>query len=74
MEVNIMHREEIRRVIQTDSYTEFKEWMDYMIKNNINYKARVQNSSGRYYCSIELFGYDKDEIEEIKHNIGFYFD
>ena len=70
-----MHEEHIRRYITTNDYKEFCRWIDYMMNNEIRYKAKASvNKEGKYTCSMEFIGYSKDEIEEIKDEIGFYFD
>ena len=70
-----MHGEHITRVITTDNYMEFCDWINYMMKNGIKYNAKASvNKEGKYTCSMEFIGYSNDEIEQIKKDIGFYFD
>lgn len=69
-----MHKELIFRVISTDSFEEFQNWINYMRTNGIDYKAKMQNLAGTWNCSLEILGKDGEETERIKEEIGFYYD
>lgn len=69
-----MNNELTKRFIGTDNFDEFSRWKEYMDNHEIKHKARVRNLAGRYKCDIELIGYGKDEVEEIKEEIGYYYD
>lgn len=70
-----MHEEHIMRVITTSDYEEFCQWIDYMMKNGIAYNAKASvDKAGKYTCSMEIIGCSNEEIEQIKNEIGFYFD
>lgn len=69
-----MHNEEVRRFIGTSDYQEFVKWVDYMVTNSIEHKAFGKYISGQYLCKIEIIGKNSDEIEQIKKDIGFYYD
>ena len=68
------HNEEIKRFISTNDYHEFVKWIGYMVGNQIEHKAYARSSGGNYICKIEIIGKTNEEIEEIKKEIGFYFD
>ena len=69
-----MKEEQIFKVISTDSEQEFQKWIDYMKANQIDFKARMRNVSGAWKCSLTIDGKTDEEIEQIKEDIGFYFD
>lgn len=68
------HYEEIKRYISTNDYHEFVKWIGYMVAYQVEHKAYARFVEGNYICKIEIIGKDSDEIEEIKKEIGFYFD
>lgn len=69
-----MHEEFVFKVISTDDFLEFQDWITYMRTNQIDYKARMQNIAGTWKCSLEIIGKDNNSIEKIKKDIGFYYD
>ena len=68
------NNEQIKRFIGTDDIMEFEKWINYMKDNDIDFKAYLGNKGNKWDCKMELIGYGKDEVEEIKRNIGFYLD
>lgn len=68
------NNEQIKRFIGTDDIMEFEKWINYMKVNNIDFKAYLGSKGNKWDCKMELIGYDKDEVEEIKRKIGFYLD
>lgn len=65
----------IMRFIGTNDYQEFMKWIDYLMTNKIEYRAYGRYcTDGEYKCDIEIIGKSDEEVDEIKNNIGFYFD